>query len=455
MKKYSQAFDYLAGALLVSAVVGLAIGYKKLYLFHIVFAVSCIAYCVKTIRERRLPVFPTRYHAFFIALAFWYALSILWSIEPTYSKVYLFYIITGTALSLWVICWTDNLRRIFLALKIMGVVFAIEVFFSLLEAFTGFRLPVSPFSTISYLFGRQDSLNLFTLKELESLLITPTGFRWNPNNLGIAMSIVLPFSIAHSNKVIKYAGTIAIFVVVVMTGSRISIAACCMIILFYSMVIGLKYFIACLALYAASLFLLSYNANFLNSYVYGKKLYEITSLYHSTLNMLQLDMLLPHDMELGKDQEIIIDDFSESGIVRRQLMLNGLAAFIESKGLGVGGGASVAVQERSPNNVGSKIKSMHNFWLEVLVEGGALGFAILMFLYASLLLKLYVFWRKATAPEIRYLSLSFLMAMLSFLFAAISASTVVYFLPMWLLLGFSVALVNILTHEKNKTSSVG
>jgi teichuronic acid biosynthesis protein TuaE len=451
MKERLQAYDYLAGILLVTAVAGLAISYSKLYLFHIVFVITGLVTCFKIIRERRWPLLPTRYHFILIALAIWYALSILWSIEPAYSKVYLFYIALGVTFSLWIILWANTFSRIWLAIRVPGVVFAIEIAFSLLEAFTGFRLPVSPFSTISSVFGRPDSLHLFNTSELQSLFITPTGFRWNPNNLGIAMCIVLPFSIAHSNKIIKYAGSIAIFVVVVMSGSRISIAACSMIILFYLMVTNIRFFVVGIAVYAITLFILVYSADVLSRNVYGKKVYEITSLYEATLNM-----ILPENMKLArKGKEINIDEHSESGVVRRQLMINGLTAFVESKGLGVGGGASIAVQEKCLGYVGAKIKSMHNFWLEVLVEGGVVGFGLLMFLYVSLLVKLFKFWRKTTSSNIRYLTLSFFMALLFYLFAAISASTVVYFLPMWLLLGFSVALVNILTHEKNKTAAAG
>ena len=54
---------------------------------------------------------------------------------------------------------------------------------------------------------------------------------------------------------------------------------------------------------------------------------------------------------------------------RRELVENGLKAFYDSNFIGLGAGGSVANQELI-GAVAQRFTSMHNFWIEILVEGG-------------------------------------------------------------------------------------
>ena len=50
-----------------------------------------------------------------------------------------------------------------------------------------------------------------------------------------------------------------------------------------------------------------------------------------------------------------------------ELVVNGLRAFIDTNGIGLGAGGSVANQEII-GPVAGRFTSMHNFWIELLVE---------------------------------------------------------------------------------------
>ena len=129
----------------------------------------------------------------------------------------------------------------------------------------------------------------------------------------------------------------------------------------------------------------------------------------------------------------------ESIGIRLQLIRNGINALIESCGLGVGGGGSVAVQESVG---GVEVTSMHNFWIEVLVDSGILFALIFYMWYVYLVFILYKIRTVTKNKYLKYYASATSLSMLGFIVGAISASTVIYLLPMWILFGFAIAVVN-------------
>ena len=85
---------------------------------------------------------------------------------------------------------------------------------------------------------------------------------------------------------------------------------------------------------------------------------------------------------------------------------------------------------------------MHNFWVEILVDGGVLFFLVFMAWYVFIIFKLYTIGIHTKHNKYKYYSQSLFLSMVSFLPGAISASSVIYELPMWILFGFSIANIN-------------
>ena len=113
---------------------------------------------------------------------------------------------------------------------------------------------------------------------------------------------------------------------------------------------------------------------------------------------------------------------------RRQLIDNGLTAFQNSYGFGLGAGGTVAHQEMIGPVVG-RFTSMHNFWIEVLVEGGAIV-AIMFFIWIfSIANKLFIISKNAQNKEIKYYGESFFAFNYRFYSSFVASSSTVYFFP--------------------------
>ena len=121
-------------------------------------------------------------------------------------------------------------------------------------------------------------------------------------------------------------------------------------------------------------------------------------------------------------------------------------------GFGVGAGGSVAIQEKL-GGVDGRITSMHNFWLEVIVDAGILFGVVFLIWYLSLAWKLYLVGLRSKLSHIKYFGKSISLSLIIFIPAAITSSSVIYFLPMWLLFGFAIATLEIeskITLQKNQ-----
>ncbi len=312
--------------------------------------------------------------------------------------------------------------------------FIIEIIISFLEGVTSFRYPISPYSDLVVYFGRPLGYNRdLPVQIIELLKKTPTGFRWNPNDLAVTMLIILPFFIFHRNFWIKFFGIIAITDVIFFTGSRavyfsLIFVAAGYFIFFVKRKQILKYLAGTILLLVA-IFL---NLILLKSNFYTRFL-ELTS----TVKAAEVFVSEDHEKEN-----------SESSIsIRQNLIKNGITALLQTYGLGVGGGNSNRIHSLKGMKNTHNITSMHNFWIEILVEGGVLIFILTMLWYAAVFFKLYFITRKTDNKYILYFARSGGLSMIGFFVGVISLSSAIYFFPMWLLFGFNLATIN--NYEKS------
>ncbi len=411
---------------IVSSVIGVAISFNDIYLFHIVFG-FIILFSFRTLAKSDykidLSYFSTKYVYFFPIFFGWYFLSIFWSINKIYTVQYLFYIFCGLGIVFSFIIEINDQKKLKRATKILGMIFGLEIFFSILEALTSFRLPISPFSDVVTFFGRepslQPSLDSFSIP---SILQPPTGFQWNPNDLAVTMIMLVPFFLFLNRNIIKWIAIIAISIIIIMTSSRTVLLS-----------MGLLFFV----------YLIFYKKQIMSVLL----VIIITSLFLSQIDRLkESENIQVSDIAntFSAIQDVLTDDLliGQSLSIRQELATNGIKAIQDSFVLGVGGGGSIAVQEKV-GGVDGRITSMHNFWLEVIVDSGIL-FAISFFLwYLSLAWDLFKIGTKSKNNDSKYLGKSISLSMIIFIPAAISASSVIYFLPMWLLFGFAIATLEV------------
>lgn len=423
---------------LASAVIGVAISYSKLYLFHVALVLLIFVFIKTNVNnfKIKLPKLPTKLHYIFYFMFIWYSLSVLWSIKSSYSMIYLVYLLFGLFIILIMVYYIRDISIQDKVFKILGIIFIVEIIFCLLEVFTNFRLPISPFSEYVTYFGRDMKMNDLSDLEIAYLMDSPTGFEWNPNNLAVVMVVILPFFLLLTDLRLKIVGSISIFIIIIMSGSRGVFMTSLLILFLYFLLLNKKRFLKSLiVLPLFIIFLLSISASLKQNN--NVRFEEI---------MTSVEVL---EMYLSAENA-----GNNSVGYRQKLIENGLNALRDSYYIGVGGGANVAVQEKL-GGVDAKLTSMHNFWIEMLVDSGVFFFIIFICWYIYITYRLYVIGIFTNSNKYRYYSLSLFLSMVAFLPAAISASSVIYELPMWLLFGFAIANINNYKRYRNETSYVG
>ena len=360
---------------------------------------------------------------------FWYVLSIYWAPNITYAGKYIFYIFCGIAIAIAVIHFATTLFKMDALFQIMRIIFLIEIMVALLESFTAFRWPISPYSPWLTFFGKEP-VSIGTLDNLFvfSDFFPPTGFHWNTNNLAITMVMILPFFLCSHKIMAKILGSIAITSIVILAASRAVFLGLVIILCFYLLIIKKK--VATLSLIWFSVFSLFWGMSQLKESE-NPRINEVAN------SLTALTLYLKGDIDVGG-----------SLAWRSELVDNGIAALVESKGLGVGAGGSVAIQEKI-GGVAGRFTSMHNFWIEVLVESGVIFFSLMVIWYGGIIINLFKISKLSNDNQVTYYASALLLTMIGFIPAAIAASSTIYFFPMWIMFGMAIAIISIYRKAEN------
>lgn len=363
----------------------------------------------------------------------WYALTMLWSPSKALTLTYLGYILLGSILAIIIIHYSKNLTMLNNVALVLCGIFCVDIFIGLLEFLTDFRWPLSAYSQYACLFGRElgydpnwSSTTLYALSTL------PTGFHWNPNNFATVMNILLPFFLFHQKRMIKIFGSILIVILIIATSSRANIITALLIIglylLFYNRKRGIvSLYVIVTAICICSLLVINI-PSVGESFTHNKVVSESLNAFDALRVFLTEDQTEP--TSIG---------------IRQLLVKEGINAIKDSYGLGLGGGASRLIK------VGD-IENMHFFWLEIVVEAGIL-FAFLFFIwYVSIVFSLYKISKVCQDSKIKYYASASNLSLIGFILGAISASSTIYMLPMWILYGFAISTINVyryMTYNKS------
>jgi teichuronic acid biosynthesis protein TuaE len=421
---------------LLSIVIGVGISYGDLYLFHIIFAIVILQSTRQLIFNSfkiNLNAFQNNYIYFMPLFMFWYFITIFWSVNKLYTVQYIFYIFCGTGIVFYIVSAFKTPNDLNRGKKILACIFIIEIALSILESFSTFRLPISPFSDYVTLFGREPSLDpTLDSFSVASLIQPPTGFQWNPNDLALTMITLVPFFLFLNKNFLKWIAIFAITTIIIMTSSRSVFLSMGILFLIYFIFYKRQILPIAITISVSLLFFIQIE-NLKESE--NPQISEIANTFSTIQNILS-------------DNILIVESIS----IREELARNGINALKNSYGFGVGAGGSVAIQEKL-GGVDGRITSMHNFWLEVIVDSGVLFGIIFLIWYLSLTWNLYLVGLRSKLSHIKYFGKSISLSLIIFVPAAITSSSVIYFLPMWLLFGFAIATLEIeskITNQKNQ-----
>ena len=409
-----------------SAIVGVALSYSDLYFFHlmliflIVFHILDKKNSFTNLEKSNLKT--SRMLLPFVIAFSWYAISMAWSENLIYSIKYLFYLFCGISLVAIIVSHNSSLKSFEKLFKPLSLLLLIELIIGIMESLTSFQMPISRYSSLSPLFGKE----LQAINQSDFLLgiisSPPTGFHWDTNEFAITMMLIVPFFLCLNNVSIKTLGTIAVTFLIIMSSSRA---------VFFGLIsIGFLYFV------------------FIKKNI--KSLFLIISfiLFASFAMVVLLDSRNPNLNEIANTLNTaflyLSGDIDIAGSLkwRRELLDNGINALINTNGLGVAAGGSVHIQEEL-GGVDGRFTSMHNFWAEVLVEGGIIFFISFIFWLTFIIIKLLKISRLTKDKKIKYYSSSLFLAISGFIPAAISSSSTIYYFPMWILFGLCLSIIKI------------
>jgi hypothetical protein len=408
----------------VGALVHVAVSYGPVYLLHGALVLVGARLVLEVLRADRMIVALPRGLLEWSAVAFVgvYLMSWAWSVDRSHSTAYVGYLLIGVGTALATAALACTRAGMVRLLWLAGAITTLQIILCLLEIWTPFRLPISPFSEYARLFGREDKLagiGMFGAL-LQQILQSPTGFHWNPNNLAIVMVLAIAFFINLRSVAIRWIGVACALTVIVFTASRASLLGALVVFFVYLVVLSprrLGVAVAVLPLLVSGLWFTAQQLDRL-----AERLGPVASAVDAATSLFAARAVL-----------------SDSIGIRQQLMNNSIASIRQTSGVGVGPGGSILVQ-RAAGGAAAEIGSTHNFWLEIAVDGGLLALFLFVTWYASAWLSCMMAATYSRDPIFNYAGRSLACALAGFSVALVSASSVLYFPPMWAMFGAIIGL---------------
>lgn len=345
-----------------------------------------------------------------VALVAWSVLSLFWAADTAAALRWTLFLamMTGLALGIPLACRRRSTAvRLLIAL---GVTFAIATTLGLAEVRFGIRLPTSA------LVGRSSDSAAFA-----------TSLFGNQNNFATYLSLTLPYFVCLPIvfrdirlRAIGVVGATVTLTALLFTGSRSNLAATFLVL--GGLVVALAtdrrrrgrvVAGAAVAVLGAVLIIPSLGGG------------GLIPLPERVVEKFSLSVLL-EQRQRGEG----------SGPVRASVTEEGFRLVTDSGGLGVGAGNAETSVRALDNFTG--IENLHNWWLEVLVNLGVVGFALFVALYLTLLRGQLRAARRSDDPLVQWLGLAGGLALVGFVVGALGPSSAIHFAPMWITLGLGM-----------------
>lgn len=357
-----------------------------------------------------------RYLQFLSFWLFYATLSLGWAVDKVAALRHIVFLLMGCSVVFFTVYyfheWRD-LRRLFWTW--VGA-FAVLLVIGLWEHLTGRHLPGS---------GYYEE-RLFLLKEYvrQQVMWRPTGVFKNPNDYATFLVLSIPFALSSfrylRSKLVRLAALgsmILAFYFVLIVGSRANMVAVLLELTFVWLFLTrinqkIKVTIASLACLGLILVLSPVPIQHFFSGLTG-----------------QLGSIV-EQAKLG----------TESVGVRINLARNGLLYLYSTAGFGVGSGNAEYWMANFARYDTAGILNLHNWWLEVLIDYGVFIFAGYIVMYFGLIRRLWCSWHKTIKCEERMIVEALLVSLVGFAVASISSSSIMAFMPHWLLFAFAIAL---------------
>lgn len=420
--------NFLYYLLIITAVFGYSLAvpfFPQLYLFHIVLFLLLFLCLITLLLKGKIKIKIKNiklYFYFFCTWFLWILTSFLWVDNKSLAiKFTLIYLIMFSFL--WLIIFYNRDRHILkTTLKVLFFISLIVLFVGTFEIFTSFHLPILSHPDLADV-----SINVRDY--------IPTSFFYNTNNYATFLMFSLPFYLFGVGYVSSKNKKIGLFIIifltiinVIMTDSRANILSCLFIIFVYLLFSLIKKFSFKKLSEYFFVFLMMISIFFLiiNNNVFLKTRFEN--------GIKVVNSILNKEYSLGAGG----DSLSIRMTILKKMVFPP-SSFNFLFGFGVGNSRNYLKEQNLPR----QIVDPHNWWLEVLGEFGFIFFLCYLVFFFSLLRNLWKIMKSRKDSFIVFISSSCFFSLLVFIISSISPSSVVYFLPHWILMGLSIMTINL------------
>ena len=341
----------------------------------------------------------------------WSALSVAWAADTVAALRWTLFLTMMGGLAIGIALLCREPRRARILLWALGVAFVAACLVALVEIATGLHLPTSRGVKRQGLFGA-------------------TSFFGNENNFATYLTLTLPYLAVIPLfvrdvrlKAAGYAGSILALLMILTTGSKSALISVGLILIALLVIVGRDR--ESRGRLAAAAAIAGLTVALLVPATLGS---GPLALSQRAVTKLDFGLLLEQ-----------IESQTGSGGVRASLLTEGLALVDDSNGLGVGAGNAETSVKSLKDFPGAA--NLHNWWLEVLVNGGLVGFALYLALFLGLLRGQSRAARGSPDPFVRYMALAGMLAMIGFVAGSLGPSTAIHFAPMWITFGLGMGAI--------------
>ena len=393
-----------------------------LFLFRVLIVVVGLGVVFYLLVDGRLtmPAGLPRPAGLIAAWFLWSALSIGWADDPLSALRWTLFLGMMGGLAIGLALAVRTKRRAVILLVVLLITFALAFLIAMAELVAGIRLPTSAL-----------------LNKNPQTSFGATSLFGNQNNFATYLTLTLPWFLALPVvfrdvrlRALGLAGAAAALAALLYTGSKANLIATGLILLGLLVVLALDRqgrgrLLVGLAVTAAVV------------------LFVVPSVLGGGLIKLPTRAVQKFDFGILSEQ---VADQTGSGAVRSSLLSDGLDLVWSTDGLGVGAGNAETHVRSLASFPG--VANLHDWWLEVLVNGGLVGFALYVGLYVTLLRGQLRAARRARAPLIRYMGLAGGLALVGFVAGSLGPSTAIHFAPMWITFGLAMVTLVLFGRER-------
>jgi teichuronic acid biosynthesis protein TuaE len=402
-------------------------GFRTLSVFRMLYVLLALGAITWLLLNRRVPS-NVHVKGFLFFLAFWILwslLSLLWATDKAAGIRYSIFLIMMASIAgatAPAISTVGTLRR---ALLLLFMVFGVSLSIGLLEIATDFRLPTSM---------------LVGLDERYQWAVT--SFFHNQNDFATYIALWLPFLLAvpfFTQRVglvfTSVAGILLAIVCFVHTGSRTNLLAFALTLLSLLAIAGARFGLTAKWRQLLPGFVVLLGAA-VTMFLGMRGLLPVVAVPDIGVEHWRFDTLAS-EVSAG----------AGSGGSRIALISGGLRALRDSYFLGLGPGNAEHYLQHMANL--ERVYNLHNWWMEVLVNGGIFVFAGYLLFYAALLGKLFLVAVRAEGRFLAFVAASLFAALMGYVFGSLSPSSAIHFTPMWIHFGLSLAVINMERTPRN------